>query len=453
MKTVIAGAGKVGKAITAELVSDGHDITIIDRNRKILDDVIEMYDVNICEGNAASSYVLKEAGIEDAEIFIAVTESDEINLLACITAKEINKDIHVIARTRNPEYAGQVYEMKNAFHLSLAVNPEKQAAMEIAGLIKYPGFLRRERFEKAKVEIVELKAEKIPAIEDVALIDLHKRVNAKVLVSAIIRDGHVMMPDGSTVIRKNDRLYITGKSSELHKMLKNVGVITKPVRHVLISGGGRIAFYLALILKEAHISTTIIEQNPDTCELLAELLPDSMIIQGDASSHAVLDSTDIHHYDAFVSLTGLDEVNIVTSMYASAMKVPVVVTKLGRGEQSLLTDTLPLGSIVCPKDLVTMHIVRYVRAILDKKGGALTIHKIADGRVEAVEFEVKEGDRHIGEPLKNITIRKNILINSIRSGIDSVIPNGNSAYHLGDTVVVLCPGDEIIHSLNDIFED
>lgn len=451
MKILIAGAGKVGKSITDELSADGHDITMIDRNAEVLNDIIEKYDVNICEGNAASSITLKEAGIMDTDIFIAVADADEINLLACITARALNPGVHVIARIRNPEYSEQMYALKNSFHLSLAINPEKQAAREIAGLLKYPGFLKRERFEKARTEMVELKAENNSAIENVVLSELHKRVSAQVLISAIIRDGQVIMPDGNTVIREHDRLFITGQSVELHKMLKNIGAITKPIRHVLISGGGRIAFYLAQLLNEAHISSTIIEQNEETCELLAGLLPGSTIVHGDASSHNVLDSVDIQNYDAFVSLTGIDEVNIITSLYADVLNVRHIVTKLGRGEQSLLTDHLPLGSIVCPKDLVTMHIVRYVRAIQDKKGAALAIHKIADGRVEAIEFEVKEEDRYIGVPLKDIRMKKNILVNSIRSGMKTVIPNGNSSYHLGDTVVVLCKGDEIIHSLNDIF--
>lgn len=452
MKILIAGAGKVGKSITDELSADGNDITMIDRNADVLNDVIEKYDVNTCEGNAASSIVLKEAGVEDADIFIAVADADEINLLACITARALNPKIHVIARIRNPEYAEQAYVLKDSFHLSLSINPEKQAAQEIAGLLKYPGFLKRERFEKARTEMVELRAESSSALADVKLTDLQKRINAQILISAIIRDGNVILPDGNTVIQSHDRLFITGRSSELQKMLKNIGVITKPVRHVLISGGGRIAFYLAQLLDDAHISTTIIEQDEDTCELLAGLLSNTTIVHGDASSHNVLENADIQSYDAFVSLTGIDEVNIITSLYADVLNIKHIITKLGRGEQSLLTDHLPLGSIVCPKDLVTMHIVRYVRAIQDKKGVAITIHKIADGRVEAIEFEVKEHDRYIGKPLKDIRMKKNILINSIRTGLETVIPNGNSAYHLGDTVVVLCKGDEVIHTLNDIFE-
>lgn len=365
----------------------------------------------------------------------------------------MNPRVHVIARIRNPEYAEQIYELKDAFHLDLAINPERQAAQEITDLLKYPGFLKRERFEKARMEIVELKVKEDSALANLKLLDLYKTVSAKVLISAIIREGQVILPDGSSVIKPDDRLFITGESEQLQKLLKNIGLITKPARKVLISGGGRIALYLARMLSKAHMQVTIIEDNIDTCESLCELLPEATIVHGDSSSHRDLDDLNIQNYDAFISLTGLDEINIITSLYASVNKVPNVITKLGRGEQSSLTDQLQLGSIVCPKDLVTMHIVRYVRAIKDKKGAALTIHKIADGRVEAMEFEIKQGDRFINTPLKDIKIRKNILLNSIRSGMRTTIPNGSSTYNLGDTVVVLCKGDEVIHQLNDIFED
>lgn len=452
MKILIAGAGKVGKALTKELGDEGHDITLIDTSSRVLEDAQTKYDCITYAGNAASLTALNEAGIEDMDVFIAATSQDEVNLLACLTSHSANPRVHTIARIRDPEYIDQAYGMRDAFGLSLVINPERQAAHEIAGLLKYPGFLKRETFAKAKVEIVELKVDEKNHLENVKLSEIHSLLKAQILITVVLRDGKAYMPGGSFVLKKDDRIFVTGAPAELHKMLQNTGVITKPVRHVVIGGGSRISYYLAQELEASHITATIIEQDPERCSVLAEALPKSMILQGDISSHAVLDSEDIGDYDAFVSMTGLDELNIVTSLYANSKGVPNIVTKLGRGEDGALINSLPIGSTICPKDLITMHIVRYVRAMQDKEGAAITIHKLADGQAEAIEFSVDDDTRHIGEPLKDLKIRRNVLICSIGSGQKTVIPNGDSSFARGDTVLVVAGDDTTVHSLNDIFE-
>lgn len=452
MRILIAGAGKVGKALTKELGDEGHDITLIDRKAGVLEDAQTKYDCITYQGNAATVSTLEEAEINDMDVFIAATSQDEVNLLSCLTAHSVNPNVHAIARIRDPQYIEQAYRLRESFGLSLVINPERQAAGEIARLLRYPGFLKHDVFEKARVEIVELKVDGKHHLADTKLSDIREKLKSQILITVVLRDGHAYMPDGNFVLKNGDRLFVTGAPEELHKMLRNTGVITHPVKHVVVAGGSRIAYYLAQELEKSRISTTIIEIDPDKCSELADTLPNTTILQGDVSNHSVLDSEDIGDYDAFVSATGLDELNILTSLYANMTGVPNIVTKLGRGEDNRLIDSLPIGSTVCPKDLITMHIVRYVRAIRDKKGAALTIHKLAEGQAEAIEFEVDDDTKHIGEPLKDIPIRKNILICSIGSGMRTVIPTGDTSFQLGDTVIVVADSERTIHTLNDIFE-
>ena len=452
MEILIAGAGKVGKALTKELGSEGHNITLIDSKAVVLEDAQTKYDVITYEGNAASQVALKESGVENMDVFIAATNADEVNMLACLTAHTLNPRIRTIARIRNPLYIDQAYQMSGAFGVDLVINPERTSASEIATQLKYPGFLKRETFAKARVQIVELKATRENKLADVMLKNIHNVLKSKILITAVLRDNQAYMPNGDIILRENDTVFVTGEPEQLHNMLKNIGVITKPVKHCVICGGGRISYYLAQQLEKSHITSTIIEIDPKKCDELACTLPNTTIINGDVSSQAVLDGEDIGEYDALVSCTGLDELNIVTSLYATANGIPNVVTKLGRGEDRKLINSLNIGSTVCPKDLITMHIVRYVRAIQNKEGAALTIHKIADGHAEVIEFSVDKDTKHIGEALKDLKIRRNVLIASIGSGTSTVIPNGNSSFKLGDTVIVVTNASSTIYQLNDIFE-
>ena len=452
MKILIAGAGKVGTSLTAQLSLEGNDITIIDMKARKLESVMETYDVNTMVGNSAASSVLKEAGVMDVDLFIAATSQDEVNLLSCITAHTLNPNLHTIARIRDPEYVEQAYEMRNTFGLKLVVNPERMAASEIARLLKYPGFLQRETFAKAKVEIVELRLDQKSRLNDVQVKNLQQVVRCQILICAVLRNGEAIMPHGEFTLRAGDRIFVTGDSENLHSLLRSLGIITMPVNHVLVAGGSRISYYLAQELRKNHITVSIIESDEQKCEALAKMLPYATIIHGDASDQEVLEAEEIGSYDGFVSMTGLDEINMVMSLYANMAGVPQIVTKLGRGENTAILDRLGIGSAVVPKELCTMHIVRYVRAMQNQKGAAITVHKLADGQVEAMEFTVDEHTRHIGEPLKDIAIRKNILIASVSHGMRAEIPHGNTCFQEKDTIIVLAPANSSISSINDIFE-
>ena len=452
MKILIAGSGKVGITLARQLSAEGNDLTLIDSNLSVLESVVERYDVMTLHGNCASMKTLMQAGLMDADLLIAVTGADEVNLLCCMMAHGINKNLHTIARIRNPEYTEQNYEMRDVFSLSLSVNPEKQAAVEIERLLKFPGFLKRDTFAKGRVEIVELRVDANSKLCDVPLNGLDAIIKCKVLVCAVLRGGEAAAPDGNFVLRTGDRIFVTAPTNTLATLLKNLGIITRKVRRVILCGGGRVSFYLAQLLQKSGINVQLIERDADRCTQLAALLPSACVVHGDASDQALLSSEGLEGCDALVTTTGLDELNMVISLYGNSCGVPQIVTKLSRVENTRILDSLPLGSIVCPKDLCCNTIVRYVRAMQNQTGAALSVHSIADGQAEAVEFLVDETTLHRGEPLKKLRLRRNVLIVCIMHGNEIQIPNGESCFAAGDTLILVTNSSNVILQLNDIFE-
>ena len=401
MKIIIAGDGKVGLTLTQKLSAAGHDLTLIDSNQRVLDSSVERYDVMGVQGNCASMRVLESADVKKADLLIAATSSDEVNLLCGMTAHGLNPRIHTIARIRNPEYGKQIFTMRDVYSLSLMVNPEKQAAREIERLIRYPGFL----------------------------------------------------PSGHFILREGDHLFITATAEMLTQLLRNLGIITHKAKRVIICGGGRIGYYLSTWLAKEGVSVLLIEQDEARCEELSgKLPPEVCIIHGDASSQFLLESEGIHDCDAVVTMTGMDEMNMIISLYAQTCGVPQVITKVGHMENNSMQDSLGLGSVICPKELCCNTIVRYVRAMQNTTGAALTLHNIAEGQAEALEFVVDADTKHIGEPLRNIRLKRNILIACISHGSKTEIPNGDSMYEAGNSVIIVAKGGMTLLQLNDIFE-
>lgn len=451
MNIIIAGDGKVGSMLTRQLSAEGHDITIIDSNARVLQSSVEHYDVICVQGNCASMDVLLQAGVRDAELLIAATSQDEVNLLCCTTAHALNRKLHTIARIRNPEYTEQIYRMRDIFGLSMVINPENQAATEIERLLKYPGFLRRDTFAKGRTEIVELRVDAGSKLCNVALAELRSIVKCQVLVCAVLRDGSAAAPKGDFVLREGDRIFVTALSQNLTTLLKNLGILTRRVRSVTLCGGGKISYYLARRLEKSGISARIIEKDFARCQELCALLPGAEIIHGDISEQDLLESEHVSQADALVTLTGLDELNMIVSLYAASRNVPQVITKLGHTGNRSVIDSLSLGSVLCPRELVCSNIVRYVRAMENQTGAAISVHTIADGQAEAMEFLADETTRNCGRPLKEIRLKPNVLLVSISHGASTEIANGNSAFQQGDTVVVVTNGREVIRQLNDIF--
>ena len=452
MKILIAGCGKVGQALAKELSEEGHDLTLIDSNAAILGACVERMDVMALHGNCATMSVLRQAGAEAADLLIACTGSDELNLLCSMTAHGINPNLHTIARIRDPEYIEQTHTMRDVFALSMTFNPEREAATEMTRLLLYPGFFQRDSFAKGKVEIVELRVDAESKLKNLPLSSLNSTVKCRVLVCAVLRDGEAITPRGNFVLMEGDRVFVTAPSASLATLLKNLGIVTKKVKRVMIAGGGTISYYLAEKLHQNHMEVQIIESNPARCVDLASRLPFATVIQGDAGDHGVLETDGISSCDALVSLTGMDELNMLISLYANSRKMPQIITKLGRLENSKIANSLPLGGVISPGKLCCSNILRYVRAMQNQSGAAITIHSIAGGNAEAIEFLVDENTEHCGEPLKTLKLCKNVLLVSITRGEEIVIPNGDSCFYQGDSVVIVVSGDENILQLNDIFE-
>ena len=452
MKIIIAGDGKMGATLTRQLSAEGYDLTLIDSNSKVLESSEERYDIMVVQGNCASMEVLAQAGVKEADLLIAVAGADEINLLCCMTAHGMNPKLHTIARVRNPEYNDQIYKMRGMLALSMAVNPERQAAIEMARLLRYPGFLKRDTFAKGRVEIVELRIDENSKLCNVALNDMNSIVKCKILVCAVLRNGTAVTPDGNFVLRQGDRIFVTASTDTLTVLLKNLGIITHKVKRAILCGGGRVSYYLAKLLQNSGIRVQIVEREEARCNQLAAMLPFAGIIHGDASNQFLLESEGVSDCDALVTLTGLDELNMIISLYGAGCGVPQVITKLGRMDNTNILGNLALGSVVSPKELCCNTIVRYVRAMKNQTGAALTVHTIADGQAEATEFVVDENTRHCGEPLKNLKLKKGVLVVCITKGASLEIPNGNSSFMQGDTVIIVTNGEKCIYQLNDIFE-
>lgn len=452
MKIIIAGNGKVGAALTRQLSSEGDDLTLVDSNLEVLESSEERYDIMVVQGNCASMKVLQQAGVEDADLLIAMTGADETNLLCCMTAHGLNKKLHTIARVCNPEYTDQIYAMREMFGLSMAVNPERQAAVEIERLLKYPGFLKRDTFTRGRVEIVELRIDSRSKLCNVALNDMYGIVKCKILVCAVLREGKAVAPDGNFVLREGDRIFVTAFTNILTTLLKNLGIITHRTKRLIICGGGRISYYLAKQLENSGIGIQIIEKDPGRCRQLATLLPSANIIQGDASSQFLLEGEGISGCDALVTMTGLDEQNMIISLYGMNCGIPQVITKLGHMENMNILGSLSLDSVVSPKELCCNTIVQYVRAMKNQTGAALTVHTIADGQAEAMEFSVDGKTKNCGLPLKELKLKRGVLVVCISRGSRMEIPNGDSCFREGDIVYIVTSKGKGIYQLNDIFE-
>ena len=451
MNIIIAGDGRVGSTLARQLSAEGHDLTLIDNNNEVLAASVERYDVIAIHGNCASVEVLKQAGVMEADLLIAATNADEVNLLCCTTAHRMNRKLHTIARIRNPEYTDQIYGMRDIFGLSLAINPEKQAATEIERLLKYPGFLRREVFAKGRTEIVELRVDEDSKLNNVSLYEMFGAVKCRVLVCAVLRNGTAVVPRGNFVLQEGDRVFVTAPTENLTVLLKNLGIITRRVRNVLLCGGGRVAHYLADLLEESGIKARLIESDPDRGRELSELLPKTSIVQGDCSDLELLEGQGLADCDALITLTGSDELNMIVSLYGSGRGVPQVITKLSQVGSRGIVDSLSLGSVICPKELCCNNIIRYVRAMQNQTGAALSVHSIADGQVEALEFRVDENTKNCGIPLKQLKTKPNVLIAAIAHGSKTEIPNGDSMFQQGDTLVVVTSGRGVLNQINDIF--
>ena len=452
MNVVVVGGGKVGQLLTQLLVEEDHNVIVIDNRESVLEDLQEAFDVAIVHGNGATVDIQREAKVQECDLLIAATSSDEVNLLCCVVGNMLGAK-HTVARVRNPEYTEQLYLMRGDLGLSMIINHERDGAQEVLRLLQLPGVLKRETFAKGRVEIVEIRIPEKSILDGVSISNLtHALKGRKVLVCVVARNGKAIIPTSDTMLKAGDHIYVTAPVAILSYLLKKLDVTQKKIRHTMIIGGGRVSYYLTHALVDAGIKVKIIEKDFARCEHLAEILPDEVaIIHADGSSQDVLDSEGIAETDALVTLTGVDEQNVIASMYGHSQGAAHIVTKINRTEMTGMIENLPIGSMVSPKELCSANVVQYVRAMQNQAGAAITLHRIANGRAETLEFAINECSRYVGEPLKKVKLKKNILISCITHRGKTVIPDGNSSFDIGDTVIVVTNREEPILQFNDIF--
>ncbi len=453
MKIVIVGDGKVGSALTVQLAEEGHDVVVIDSSPKALRTSVEIHDVMGVNGNGASYAVQKEAGVGEADLLIAATSGDELNLLCCMLAKKLGAR-HTIARVRNPDYADQLVLMKEELGLSMTVNPELAAAREIARMLRFPSALKLDSFARGQVELVEIKVKADSPLLGQALYALSSRLGIRILICAVRRGEEVYIPTGDFVLQEGDKITITASPSELDSLFRKLGIYRHKIHRVMVVGGGRIAYYLAKQLLRLGMSVKIIEQDAARCEQLSEALPKAHIILGDGTERELLEEEGIADMDALVAVTGMDEENIIISMYAGTLGLAKVVTKINRMSFQEILDGAGIESVITPKGITVNQIIRYVRAMDNSKGSNVeTLHRIVGGRVEALEFNVAKNCQGelTGIPLKDLRTRKDLLIACIIRGQQIIYPGGNDTIEERDNVIVVTTGHQL-QDLSDILE-
>ncbi len=451
MKIIICGVGKVGTNLIKLLSEENHDITVIDADRKAVEAAVNDFDVIGFCGNGASFPIQEEAGVSNCDVFIAVSGSDELNIMSCMVASKIGSG-KTVARVRNTDYSGQLLFMQNKLGIDLLINPEFETAQDIARIVEFPAATKIETFAKGRIDLAEITVPKDSVLSGLVLSDLRKVIDASFLVCAACRDDEVFVPSGNFVVEGGDKLYFTASRRALPKIFKAIGLEKKKIRSVMIIGGSRTAFYLAKHLIKAGITVKIIEVDFDRASMLESKLEGCSVVCGDGTDPELLAEEGISNFDAVIGLTQIDEENIILCMHAEKQGVKKTACKVNRDPLAKMVEgILPDCSVVCPKQGVADIILRYVRAIDNADGNILTLYKILSDRAEATEFLATENSAVVGKPIKELRLKKNLIIACVSRGRSVIIPNGDTEISAGDSVIVIT-ADRKISSLADILE-
>ena len=452
MNIVIVGDGKVGATLVEHLSMEGHDVVVIDRNQKIVEQLVNSYDVmGIC-GNGANCEIQLEAGVDNSDLFIAVTSSDELNILSCLMAKKAGA-AHTIARVRDPDYLNQLPFFKDALGLSMVVNPEYDAANEIAKVLRFPNAINIETFYRGHVDLVEIKIDEANPLCNMQLIDIFNKFGIKILVCAVQRKNEVIIPRGDFVFKSGDRIHITAPRGILVEFMKKLKIYKHRTKDIMIIGGGKMGYYLAHQLCETGgYNVKIIEIDEKRCEKLCELLPNADIIHGDGTDRSILLEQGLENQDAFITLTTIDEENIIASMYASSLGVSKTVAKVNRVSYEVL-ESIGIDSAISSKSIAANRIIGYARALENsgEESSVRTLYKLVGGQVEALEFKIETGFSDIGIPLRDLSLKKDTLIACIIRNHKVIYPDGNDCIELDDRVIIVTKSNHI-SSINEIFE-
>lgn len=450
MKIIIVGCGKVGETLAAVLSQEGNDITVIDKREEVVDDLCNRYDIMGYVGNGVSYTVQTDADIKHADLMIAVTGSDELNLLCCLIAKKAG-NCHTIARVRDPEYNNELGFIKEELGLAMVINQEYAAAMEISRVLKFPSAIEIDTFAKGRVELLRFKIPAFSTLDDMSLYEMHNKLKCNVLVCTVERDGQIVIPKGDYIIRSGDVISIVSTAKEENVFFRKIGILSNQVKNVLIVGGGEIGYYLAKILSSAGIQVKLLEKRRERCEELSELLPRATILHGDGTNKQLLDEEGIAQTEGFVTLTDFDEENVILSLYARKRGIRKIVTKINRIAFDEVIETLDLDTTIYPRDITAEYILQYVRAMKNSIGSNVeTLHRIIDNKVEALEFIIRSNFRGKDIPLAELPIRPDILVACIYRRGKIILPRGKDVMQEGDSVVVVTV-NKGLNDINDIF--
>ena len=437
MKIIIVGCGKVGTTLAEQLNRENHDITLIDCDSEALQSISDSTDVMSVTGNGAVYQVQMEAGIKEADLLIATTNSDELNMLCCLIAKKAG-NCHTIARIRNPEYSAEINYIREELNLSLAINPELAAAREIARLLRFPNAIKIELFAKGRIELLKFLIPKESILDRMKVMDVVSRLKSNVLICAVERGDDVVIPDGNFEMRGGDKMSFIAPHADCADFFRKAGIENNTVNSAMFVGGGKLTVYLAKALADTKIKIKIIEQDEERCRILSEILPHAMIIHGDGSDQKLLLEEGIRQTEAFASLTGFDEENILLSLYAASQSRAKLITKVNKIAFENVINSLNLGSVIYPKMLTADIILQYVRAMQNSMGSNIeTLYKIVAYKAEALEFRVRGDSPVLGIPLEKLRTRNNLLVACINRNGRIIMPRGKDTLEAGDTVIIV----------------
>ena len=449
MNIVIIGGGKFGATLVDCLINEGHDIALVDTNYKLVESLVGKYDImGIC-GNGANIETLKEAGAAKANILIAATSSDEINVLCALIGKKLGAR-HTVARVRAPEYSRQLVFMRNELGISMMVNPELETAQEISRILRSMRTVKIDSFAKGRADLIEMRVTDDSPFAGLRLWEFYKKFKIRILICAVQRGDEIHIPDGNFMIEAGDKIHITASHADLNDLFKLFGYEKQKVHSVLIVGGGTVAYYLARDLTDSGMRVKIIELSEKRCVELSEMLPKATIICGNGTDESLLTEEGIDNYDACIALTGIDEENIIISLCAKIRKIPYLVAKVNNASLLRVVNSENIDNAISPKAISANHVVRYVRSKQSDVSGAVqTLYKLVDNKVEAVEFIVKDDAKCIGIPLREMSLKPGILIACIVRSGKVIIPGGDDTIELNDNVVVVSSG-RFLRNLDEI---
>ncbi len=452
MNIIISGCGKIGVTILQSLVAEGHDVTALDINAAVVDEIANIHDVMGVCGNCTDCETLKDARVSETDLFVAVTGSDEINMLSCFLAKRMGAK-HTIARIRNPEYNySSLVFLRQQLDLSMAINPEQLAAQELYNILKFPSAVKIETFSRRDFEMIEVRLKPDSPLDGMNLITMREKYKAKVLICAVQRDNDVFIPNGSFVLKGGDKLGITATPAEIMRFFKALNVYQKQAKDVMILGGSRTAYYLAKMLVNGGSNVKIIDRDPEVCRRFCDDIPKATVIMGDGAQQELLLEEGIKDTQAFVSLTGIDEENILISVFASTLNVSKSIAKVNKEELFTLAQNLGLETIISPKKIISDVLVRYARALNNSFGSNVeTLYHLMDGKAEAIEFRVSAEFEKLNIPIKDLNLKSDIIIAGIIRERKPMIPTGDDVILANDRVIVIA-ADQRLQELSDIIK-